>query len=178
MCKALLCSLESLLESAAEAEWPQRHATCTSSMQLWTEEQQTRNSLCAPHLPWKAGELLQSEARACTSWQRLSRVANGLRHTWLVADQVYRLSVYSYRSFQDEHLGCNSFEEESFSTMLRHTVRGTFPPVWEVWVAICASANGYLESLSSEGLAGENHAANDVGAGGKRGTENRLPGAA
>ena len=94
-------------------------------------------------------------------------MANGLRHTWLVADRVYRLPVYRYHAFQDEHLGCNSFEEEPLSTMLRLTVRVAFPPVWLFWVAICANANGYLDSLSFEGLAGENHTANDVGAVGK-----------
>lgn len=118
-------------------------------------------------LPWKVGELLQSEARACGSWQRRSRAANGLRHAWLVAARVYCLPVYSYHSFQDEHLGCNSSEEEPLSTMLRLTVRVTFPPVWVVWVAVFADANSYLDSLSFEGLAGENHAANDVGAAGK-----------
>ena len=72
--------------------------------------------------------------------------------------------MYSYHSFQDEHLACNSFEEEPFSTMLKLTVRVTFPPGWVFWVAICASANSCLDSLSFEGLAGENHAGNDVGA--------------
>jgi len=48
--------------------------------------------------------------------------------------------------------------------MLKLTVRVTFPPGWVFWVAICASANSCLDSLSFEGLAGENHAGNDVGA--------------
>lgn len=94
-------------------------------------------------------------------------MANGLQHTWLAADRGYHLPVYRYLSFQDEHLGCNSFEEELFSTVLRLTVRVTFPPVWVFGVAVCANANGYLDSLSFEGLAGENHTANDVGALGK-----------
>lgn len=43
----------------------------------------------------------------------------------------------------------------------------SFPPVWVVCVARGASANGCLESSSSEGLAGEDHTADDVGAAGK-----------
>ena len=36
-------------------------------------------------LSWKAGELLQCDASAGSSWQSRSHVANGLRQTWLVA---------------------------------------------------------------------------------------------
>lgn len=51
--------------------------------------------------------------------------------------------------------------------MLRLPVRATFPPPWMFWVAMCADADSCLDSLSFEGLAGENYAANYFGAAGK-----------
>lgn len=54
-----------------------------------------------------------------------------------------------------------------FVAMLRLTVRVTFPAVWVFRVVVWANVNGYLDSLSFEGLA--NRDANDVGAAGKGG---------
>lgn len=141
---------------------------------------------------------LQFPPLLCLPWRLLSccspkhvpaALAEAQLYVWwatthaAAADRVRQLPVCSYHSFQDEHLGCNSLEEEMFVAMLRLTVRVTFPAVWVFRVVVWANVNGYLDSLSFEGLA--NRDANDVGAAGKGGkpwsmtwkTENRLPGA-